>query len=70
MIILLLYLQTVLFVHQVNLDAQMDSAFQQDPDVMVCLGAQMGVMNSTAVSIPLTNFRFIKTYMYNRLQYT
>ena len=70
MIILLLYLQTVLFVHQVNLDAQMNSAFLQDTDVMVCLGAQMGVMNSTAVSIPLTNFRFIKTYMYNRLQYT
>ena len=58
MIILLFYLQTVQFVHQVNLHAQVDSASQQAGDVMVCLVVQMEVMRSTVVSITLINFRF------------
>ena len=39
---------TVQFVHQVNSDAQVDSASQQAPDVMVYLAVQMKVMKLAA----------------------
>ena len=61
MIILLFYLQTVQFVHQVNSDAQVDSASQQAGDVMIFLVVQMEVMKLAAVSVTLTNY---KSYMY------